>query len=240
MVTTAKLFIGSNSYQSFAVIFTLSQFTRRLSRIVELVPRLLEIVKAQSKRINVIDSKPIPLCQNIRLPRCKLTKHVPHKEKLRGFIASKRQYFYGVKLHLITNDTGGLLEYSPLPGSIHDMTHLLEINLNLTSSNYLLADKIYNYGGYKAYIDKDTSYPTLEPLRKKNFKQRGEHNEKLGKQIRRRVIETTFSLLENMGIDKLRASSLQGWLSKVHLSIFALRIHQTVTGRWWYSQVGLN
>ena len=49
----------------------------------------------------IVDSFPVPVCDNIRISRCKIAK----SEDFRGYIASKRRYFYGVRVHVpITSD----------------------------------------------------------------------------------------------------------------------------------------
>ncbi len=50
----------------------------------------------------IIDSFPVKLCHNIRTGRCRLF----WEEKYRGYNASKREYFYGVKIELVTTADG--------------------------------------------------------------------------------------------------------------------------------------
>jgi hypothetical protein len=43
--------------------------------------------------VYVIDSFPVAMCDNYRIPRAKLYQ----QEVYRGYIASRKRYFYGVK-----------------------------------------------------------------------------------------------------------------------------------------------
>ena len=49
-----------------------------------------------------IDSFPVALCDNYRIRRAKIYKN----EAFRGYIASKKRYFYGVKIHLMITQDG--------------------------------------------------------------------------------------------------------------------------------------
>jgi hypothetical protein len=50
----------------------------------------------------LLDSFPVPMCDNIRIFNVKLIK----SEEYRGYIASKKRYFYGVRVQLLTTKNG--------------------------------------------------------------------------------------------------------------------------------------
>ena len=83
-----------------------SRFSRRLHRIKDMFVVLFKLLSEVWKTLNynaiyVIDSLPILACDNIRISRSKLYG----KEEFRGYIASKKRYFYGLKIHLmVTQD----------------------------------------------------------------------------------------------------------------------------------------
>ncbi|MFZ8803274.1 MAG: transposase, partial [Candidatus Calescibacterium sp.] len=56
-------------------------------------------------------------CENIRIQRCKKFQG----EEFRGYIASKREYAYGVKLHVLCDEEGIIREYAISPASDHDI-----------------------------------------------------------------------------------------------------------------------
>jgi len=45
----------------------------------------------------LLDSFPVPICDNIRIPRVRLAR----SEDFRGYIASKKRYFYGIRVQLL-------------------------------------------------------------------------------------------------------------------------------------------
>jgi hypothetical protein len=112
-----------------------SQFSRRIVRLDCNIPFLVQQIaiytesqlnnfplKQIEKDTYVVDTKPIPICQNIRIHKCHLTQNHKSKEKVmsqktgkirkkvdedyRGFCASKKEYYYGFKLNLLKNCLG--------------------------------------------------------------------------------------------------------------------------------------
>ena len=79
-----------------------SRFSRRLHRIKEIFIVLFNLLGKLWKTLNtdalyVIDSLPVAVCDNIRIRRSKIYS----KEDFRGYQASKKRYFYGLKIHLM-------------------------------------------------------------------------------------------------------------------------------------------
>ena len=72
-----------------------------------------------------IDTFPIPVCDNYRIPRARLYQD----EQYRGYIASKKRYFYGLKLHLLVTEAGQPVEFFLTPGSFFDGEGLYALTL---------------------------------------------------------------------------------------------------------------
>src|SRR5688572_12992848 len=75
------------------------QFSRRLNRLqpylLPLFHSLAEGFKAlNGAQIYAIDSFPVAVCDNYRIRRCRIYR----QEGYRGYIASKKRYFYGLKI----------------------------------------------------------------------------------------------------------------------------------------------
>jgi hypothetical protein len=77
--------------------------------------------------VYVIDSLPVMVCDKIRIARSKL---YPDK-KFRGYIASKRRYFYGVKIHLMVTQDGQPVELFLTHGGFGDVDALKCYTYNL-------------------------------------------------------------------------------------------------------------
>jgi hypothetical protein len=91
------------------------------NRFVELMPQALvplcyylQTRKGHSVGVAFIDSLPIAVCHNRRIPSHKVFAHVAERGK------SSVDWFYGFKLHLIVNDQGELLACQLTPGNVDD------------------------------------------------------------------------------------------------------------------------
>ncbi len=98
-----------------------SCFTNRLHKLKEILMFILLRIGRVFKYLccemeYIIDSFPVRACHNIRISRCRLFR----EESYRGPYASKREYFYGVKVQLVTIAEGIPVEIYLVEGSGHD------------------------------------------------------------------------------------------------------------------------
>lgn len=145
-----------------------SRFNRRLHDVDMLINDLFHQIGMILKETSdcteyLLDSLQSPICDNIRIFRVKIIK----SEKYRGYIASKKRYFYGVKVQLLTTKSVIPVEFIFMPGSAADVRALNSLPLNLPPNSEIYADA---YTDYNCEDDlTDTSQITLNVLRKKNF-----------------------------------------------------------------------
>jgi len=83
------------------------------------------------------------------MPRM-LSKSRFNRRLHRGYIASKKRYFYGVKVHLLTTRSGIPVEFAILPGEANDTRGLSSLSLNLPAGSEIYAD-----AGYTDYLAED-------------------------------------------------------------------------------------
>lgn len=126
-----------------------SGFNRRIHR---LDSRLVAIVHALGltlKELNtsnryVIDSFPVSVWRNCRIPVCKLLKGKPYH----GYNEAKKEYraggpFYGFKVQLIIDEANLPVDYFIGAGSFADVTALQSMNIHLPAGSQLYGDKGY-------------------------------------------------------------------------------------------------
>jgi hypothetical protein len=123
-----------------------SRFNRRLHRVEPMLLVLFEALGQAWKHLNTesvysIDSGSIPVCDNIRMPRSKI---YGGDEAYRGDQASKKRYFYGLKIHLMVTETGEPVEFFLLKGSLADVRGLRVFPFDLPVGSVVYADKAYN------------------------------------------------------------------------------------------------
>ena len=128
-----------------------SRFNRRLHALYPLFLPLLHLLSQVWKNLHqaqayALDTFPLPACENIRAPRSRLFPDRAY----RGFIPSKRVYFHGPKLHLLVDDGKFIHEVNLTPGSLHDLTSLLLLPLDLPEGAELHMDR-----GYESHLYED-------------------------------------------------------------------------------------
>jgi len=121
-----------------------SRFNRRLHRLFLPLLDLFDCLGMVLKSINahteyLLDSFPVPLCDNIRIPKVRLVQ----SEEYRGYIASKKRYFYGIRVQLLATKDGIPVEFAFLPGEANDVRGLNALPLLLPAHSAIYADAAY-------------------------------------------------------------------------------------------------
>ena len=108
------------------------------------------------------------MCDNIRIRRCRLYPLEEHGGAFRGYISSKRRYFYGLRVHLVVTGAGEPVEFSLAKGSEADITVFEELELDLPEGSIICADKAYTDYHYEDLLKEVGLY--LKAQRRKNSK----------------------------------------------------------------------
>ena len=172
-----------------------SRFNRRLHNVDMLINDLFHQVGMILKETSdcteyLVDSFPVPICDNLRIFKVKIIK----SEDYRGYTASKKRYFYGVKVQLLTAKSGIPVEFVFLPVSAADVRGLNSLPLNLPPGNEIYADSAYT--DYNCEDDlNDSSEIALNVMRKNNSKRPDKPWVQYIKQSSRHYIETVFSAI---------------------------------------------
>jgi hypothetical protein len=201
-----------------------SRFNRRLHRLKQLFLTLFELFGHTWKELNtesvyIIDSFPVAVCDNYRIPRAKLYQN----EAYRGYIASKKRYFYGLKIHLMVTKDGQPVECFLTPGSYSDVHALQTFQFDIPEGSCIYADKAYN--DYKVEsILLEAAHVQLCPIRKKNSKRALPPYIAYVQHYYRKMIETVGSLIERMLPKTIHAVTAAGFELKVFLFVLAYSI----------------
>ncbi|CAN5684301.1 hypothetical protein BH24ACT21_BH24ACT21_12040 [soil metagenome] len=225
-VESTRSFLDEYGYIEKAI--SKSRFNRRLHAIDScLWQQLFELLSEVFKYNNatgsyVVDSLPIAVCDNIRIRRCKLYPPQEHGKAFRGYIASKRRYFYGLRVHLVVSGTGEPVEFSLAAASEADIAIFKELDLELPEGSIIHADKAYTDYHYEDLLQEVGLH--LKAQRKKNSKRPiPAWEEFLGKPIRQ-YIETVFSKLSAMFSRKIHAVTPRGFELKIVCFLVAFSI----------------
>jgi hypothetical protein len=198
-----------------------SNFNRQLHKLSQILGFIFISLGQSIKQLNtsseyIIDSFPIAVCKNIRIKRSKLLTGKAY----RGYNHSKREYFYGFKVQVITTKDGIPTDYFIVAGSVHDNTAFQAMHIDLPEGSSIYADSAYtNYELEDYYKELDQIYLLVE--RKSNSKRPDEPAMIFIKKYMRKRIETTFSGILNLFPRKVHAVTPQGFLLKIVLFICA-------------------
>ena len=199
-----------------------SRFSRRLNRIGHLFLPLFAILAEGWKELNeeqiyCVDTFPVPVCDNIRIRRAKIYQH----ESYRGYIASKKRYFYGLKVHILVTRTGEPVEFFLTPGAYSDVSYMDQFDFDLPAGATVYADKIYNYYLVEDCLQEDGQI-TFSPFRKRNSKRQVPPWVRFLQHYYRKIVETSASLVERLLPKSIHATNASGFELKVILFILAL------------------
>jgi hypothetical protein len=201
-----------------------SRFNRRLHRIADLFLTLFLRLGETWKQLNeksvyVIDSYPIAVCDNYRIKRSKIYQG----EDFRGYIASKKRYFYGLRIHIMVTEQGEPVEFFLEPGAFSDTRALGLYNFDVPELSFITGDKAYN-----DYTIEDVMREAgieLVPLRKKNSLRPVPAYMTYFQAAIRKIIETTGSLIERLLPKSIHAVTAKGFEIKVALFVLACSIN---------------
>lgn len=192
-----------------------SNYNRILHSLSDLIADLFSYLGLIFKHLNtqsiyIIDSFPVAVCKNIRIKSCKILQG----KEYRGYNASKREYFYGFKVHMITTREGVPVEFLAMAGSIHDNTAMQSMDISLPPDSDLYADAAYINEEYKQLL-LDYQNVRLKAATKKNSKARNTWAEELENKYYRKRVENTFADINIKFPKKIHAVTAKGFLLKI-------------------------
>ena len=225
-IEASRSFLDEYGYIPKAI--SKSRFNRRLHAVEPCLWRTLFDLLAEVFKHNnpdnsyVVDSLPIAVCDNIRIRRCRLYPPQEHGKAFRGYIASKRRYFYGLRVHLVSTGAGEPVEFSLAAASEADIAVFKEMSLELPEGSIICADKGYTDYHYEDLLEEVGLH--LKAQRKKRSKRpMAAWEEFLGKPVRQ-YIETVFGELSRLFSGKIHAVTPRGFELKIVCFLLAFSI----------------
>jgi hypothetical protein len=223
-IDRSRLFLHEHDYMPKMI--SKSRLNRRLHAIpLSHWDALFAILAAMFKESNssgeyVVDSFPIPVCDNIRIWCSKLYEG----EEFRGYVASKKPYLYGLRVHmLVTAEDGKPVEFSLEAGATNDNLAFKGFELDLPSGSIIYADKQYNDYHYEDLLE-EAALIEMRPLRKKNSKRPFAPFVEYIQQRMRKRIETSFSQIVDLFAKKIHAVTASGFELKIVCFLLAFAI----------------
>lgn len=209
----------------FGGLLSLGRLVRRIHRIPEdtwwQVFRILQICSApQEAKGFIVDSFPIKTYENHKSFRAKIFSG----KKFHGYSASRKQYFFGLKVHMIIDINGVPVEFCLTPGSVSDISGLRRLPTNLPPGSLLFADKAYTDYGLEDCLKEVAGVDLLAARRKNLRRQHSTVREFILRQSRNQI-ETVFSSITSRMPRTIRARTERGFCLKIFFFIIAYMIN---------------
>ncbi len=202
-----------------------SRFNRRLHAIPEALWQAVFVAIADAHHMlnaeqdYIVDSFPVPVCDNIRIRRCRKYRD----EAYRGYCANKKRYVYGLKAHVMVTAAGAPVEVVLAPASYSDGRMGKTLHLDLPKGATVYADAAYTDYAWEDVLDA-TGQVRLHVARKSNSKRpHPPYVQYLADRVRKQV-ETTFSQITDQMGRRIHAVTSRGFELKVFLFILAFAI----------------
>lgn len=197
---------------------SVSRFNRRLHALRDWLYRILSLVTELYTHgdVFIMDSMPLPVCKRARASRCKKVRG----KAFYGYCAAKKEKFFGWRLHLICTATGVPTSFEVLPAAEQDLTPIHELTAELPEGSAVFADKGYISDPDALAIFTATGVRFVA-ARRRNMRPNSWADD-YDLRLYRRRIETVYSQLETMGMQRLHARTNYGFDLKTWASLLAL------------------
>jgi|SRR5579872_4004027 len=166
-----------------------------------------------------VDSFPVNACDNIRIFRSKLYPEA----KYLGYVASKKRFFFGIRVHMLVTSQGHPVECYFAPGSESDLKIFKCFQLDFLGKAIIYADKAYTCYEYEDFLRENSN---IELVAQRKARSKRPHDgclRYLQSRIRKRV-ETTFSQIVQLFPRSIHATTARGFELKIFLFILAYSI----------------
>jgi transposase len=200
----------------------LPSYKQWLARLHQLAPLLSQLLVASTPSADcagdyyLIDALPIPVCQPLRMGRALLMR-----EDGASFGKSSKGWFFGFKLHLLSDARGRVFNACLTPGNYDDRVVVLTL-LQPLEARLVIGDLGYRGEPVKEQVMAETGAYLVT-------RQDVPEKRNLLSTIRQRI-ETTFSCICSRFINRVYSRSWLGLWNTIQLKLLSYQLHQS--GLW--------
>ena len=217
-----RLLVDYHRY--FQQLLSHSQLVRRVHRVPEeawsrVFVALQFLKRTHSEKTFIVDSFPVKAYENHKSSRARIFKG---KQYL-GRAASKKQYFFGIKVHMIVTQEGTPVEFMFTPGSTADIKAFKSMTIGLPEGSVLLADRAYTDYDFEDDLLEIEKVKLLAKRRKNALRQHSPSEEFL-LQMQRNRIEAVFSSITSRMPKHLKVRTEKGLYLKMTFFILAYMV----------------
>lgn len=208
-----------NNFPNLVNYIDRTRFNRIINSLLTVVKEVRkQIAKISTTRhLTIVDSFPIPVCKFGRALFTKAFKGIASY----GYCASKKETYFGFKGHLLVDISGNPIDIIVTRANVDDREGLYELSEE-NKFDKTIADK-----GYIGVIEEDFTRKGKEliALKRKNSKNKLPKNiHRTYSTIRRRIETTISQLVEIFDIEKVRKTSMVGFLLEIEIKVLSFNI----------------
>ncbi len=213
-IETARNFLVEHKYLKQGL--TASALNRRIHQIpYEWWEEILEFIQKDRNRGDlpleyIVDAFPVSVCRNIRIRNCKIY----HGEAFRGYNASKKEYFYGLKTTVIASRDGCPLRFCLCPGREHDSVPFKYMSRRLPRGSELYGDSAYTDYEHQDQLSEIEGVRLITQPKSNATRPISLHDYINLKHIRK-FIECAFGVISRLLPRKIHAVTAEGFEIKV-------------------------
>lgn len=211
---SARKFLYEHKYVSN--ILSPSGLNKRIHKVPgEWWHKILVFMQSWSKKCKmtheyIVDSFPVAVCRNIRIRNCRIYQG----KEFRGYNSSKREYFYGLKVTVLTTRVGCPIRTILCPGCEHDIEPFRIMDLGLPRGSEIYGDSAYTDYEYEDKLLQEDGVRLIAARKDNTTRPIGLEDYMNLKHIRG-AIESAFGVLSRMLPRKIHAVTQQGFEVKV-------------------------
>lgn len=208
-------------YKHFPKIPSQQQYNQRVKMLRsltdELTAQALQQLKVDQTKIRIIDATAVPVTKLYRAYRSKAFKN--KRSFGIGYCAAKKEWYYGLKLTIITNQQGIPITYHLMSANQHDIRAITTVTKDL-SNVWLIGDKGYVGKSIAEELMISRRIRLITPYRKNQHEKRSRWERR--KLRHRQIIERiNLQLKDHLGLEKLRAKSDEGVETRIRNIMFS-------------------
>ena len=196
-----------------------SRFNRLVNSLMTVIRAIRrELKKDNNSKYKIVDS--FPLINN-KFGRAYFGKRLRDISSY-GYCASKKETYYGMKVHVITDLNGNPIDYVLTKANVDDRDVLFELS-NLVNIDILFGDKGY-VGNVSEELKKEKNIK-LYALKRSNSKDPLSKNfRNMISKLRRRIETTFYQLNECFNIERVRSNSKIGLQASLEIKLLCFNI----------------
>ena len=214
-------FVKKNYRHLFPRMCDRSQFNRTRRNLLHVMDLIFtQVAKQFADNVFIVDSFPLEVCKFGRAHFCKVfrAEGATYSQN-----PSKKQTYFGFKVHAITTSAGAVQAFEITPAKVDERIALEDLSLVVKAGSVIIADKGYISEPLAEKLKAQGQ--TLLALKRKNARQ--PYTPTLRQEIfrQRRRIETTFSQLsEQLHSQRVLTKSFAGLSSRLITKFLAFNL----------------